>query len=332
MKKDGGWIFISHSHQDIQVVRKIRNRFEALGYEPLMFYLKCLNDHDEITDLIRREIDEREWFVYVDSENARSSAWVKSERKYIAGLQGKKVMTIDMNGDVLQQADQIARSLKVYIAYSAADRSLAQKISDALTAKDYLVIQQDENIRSDGFAGSWDMIESAANDGFVIVLVSQNSGRSSALLCEVNAAQKNNAKIIPVYVDDASLTPELMFVIGELQGVRISSEPGQQELEKILQQIEHRVDFYRSDFTMSAGFLGARTIHYPYVATIPAYTFWDCTQLERVYIPNCVTYISDKAFSPEQDVLILCQQGSYAESYCRLHDRRMEIVASADSQ
>lgn len=46
--KNGGWVFISHSHQDISLVRKIRNHLESLGFEPLMFFLKCLSDDDEI--------------------------------------------------------------------------------------------------------------------------------------------------------------------------------------------------------------------------------------------------------------------------------------------
>ncbi|MBQ4111381.1 MAG: hypothetical protein IJD38_01150 [Clostridia bacterium] len=62
--KQGGWIFISHSHQDIQKVRLIRNRLEEKGLEPLMFYLKCLSDEQEIEELIKREIDERDWFIY----------------------------------------------------------------------------------------------------------------------------------------------------------------------------------------------------------------------------------------------------------------------------
>ena len=42
----GGWVFISHSHQDIDLVRKIRNHFERLGFEPLMFYLKFISDNN----------------------------------------------------------------------------------------------------------------------------------------------------------------------------------------------------------------------------------------------------------------------------------------------
>jgi len=41
---EGGYVFISHSHQDIEKVRKIRNEMEDQGFEPLCFYLKCLTD------------------------------------------------------------------------------------------------------------------------------------------------------------------------------------------------------------------------------------------------------------------------------------------------
>ena len=63
----GGYIFLSHSHDDIDKVRKIRNHLEKDGFEPLCFYLKCLEDDSEIEDLIKREIDAREWFVFINS-------------------------------------------------------------------------------------------------------------------------------------------------------------------------------------------------------------------------------------------------------------------------
>ena len=66
-KTNGGYIFISHSHNDIEKVRKIRNLLEKDGFEPLCFYLKCLSNANEIEDLIKREIDAREWFIFVNS-------------------------------------------------------------------------------------------------------------------------------------------------------------------------------------------------------------------------------------------------------------------------
>ena len=124
MNKDGGWIFISHSHLDIDIVRRIRNKLEDRGFEPLMFFLKCLNDDNEIESLIKREINEREWFIYVESDNAANSRWVKSEREYIAQLSGKKVFTIDINGDITQQIENITRQLIVFISYAHKERTV----------------------------------------------------------------------------------------------------------------------------------------------------------------------------------------------------------------
>ena len=115
MNKDGGWIFISHSHLDIDIVRKIRNKLEDRGFEPLMFFLKCLNDDNEIESLIKREINEREWFIYVESENAAKSRWVQSERAYISQLSGKKVFTINVNDDITEQINNITKQLKIFI-------------------------------------------------------------------------------------------------------------------------------------------------------------------------------------------------------------------------
>ncbi len=329
MKKEGGWIFISHSHQDIEIVRKIRNRFEELGYEPLMFYLKCLNDKDEIADLIKREIDEREWFVYVDSKNARASDWVRSEREYISKLKDKKVITIDINDDVIKQADNIAKNLKVFISHVRRDSELADKIKNVLIEKDYLVLMDDSvSSEADLMQSVTKQIEFASREGFVIALITENINNSSWIEQEIVMAKESGAKIVPVYVDNAKLTPFIQHAIGDLQGVHISSDPTKEELLFIVSKIEHQIRFYKSDFSMSVGFSGARQIKYPYVASIPEYTFWDCESLERVIIPNCVTYISEKAFMENQDVLILCEKNSYAESFCLTHNIRYQIIES----
>ena len=77
------WIFLSHSNKDFAKVRLIRNYLEERSCRPLMFYLKCLSNDDEIDDLIKREIDCRTRFIICDSENSQASKWVQSEVKYI---------------------------------------------------------------------------------------------------------------------------------------------------------------------------------------------------------------------------------------------------------
>jgi len=56
---EGAWIFLFHSHKDFDKVSGVRNVLEGHGHHPLMFFLKCLGDDDEIDGLIRREISAR---------------------------------------------------------------------------------------------------------------------------------------------------------------------------------------------------------------------------------------------------------------------------------
>jgi hypothetical protein len=175
MNKDGGWIFISHSHLDIDIVRRIRNKLEDRGFEPLMFFLKCLNDDNEIESLIKREINEREWFIYVESDNAANSRWVKSEREYIAQLSGKKIFTIDINGDITQQIENITRQLKVFISYARKDRTIYEIIKQALLSRDFLVFDDNEiPVGVDFRRYIQTEIDESVRDGFVLLLVTEN--------------------------------------------------------------------------------------------------------------------------------------------------------------
>ena len=55
---EGAWVFVSHSHRDLEKVREIRNYLESKGRNPLLFYLKCLGDNDaRLPELIRDEIE-----------------------------------------------------------------------------------------------------------------------------------------------------------------------------------------------------------------------------------------------------------------------------------
>ena len=89
------WVFLSHSNQDFKILRKVRNRLEELNFRPLLFFLKCLEDDDEIFDLIKREIEARERFILCKSTNSLNSPWVQKEVDYIKAL-GRPYVTIDL--------------------------------------------------------------------------------------------------------------------------------------------------------------------------------------------------------------------------------------------
>ena len=105
MLNKGSWIFLSHSSHDIEKVRIIRNEFERLGHNPLAFHLKCLTDKTkdgkkELFDLIKREIEARDWFVFCESPEAKKSPNVALEHSYILNSGKDKIWSIDMTQDI----------------------------------------------------------------------------------------------------------------------------------------------------------------------------------------------------------------------------------------
>ena len=327
---NGGWVFISHSHQDIDKVRKVRNYLERLGFEPLMFYLKCLSDEDEIEELIKREIDEREWFIYADSPMARSSKWVRAELDYMQLRKKEKVFTIHLEEDLesqFREIDRIARQMKVFIVASRRDRYLSDKIRKKLMAQEMLVLSDEEMAAGELFMDSATaMIEDASRNGFVLLLITEGSANSEFIRREVHKALAAKAKLVPVYVGGAKLDPALLFEIGTIQGVTLSCEPSDEELDRVVEHILHRVEYYANDFTNSAGYRAARSISLPPISVIDNMTFWDCDNLECVYIPESVVYIAGDAFEDHPDILVKCCPGSYAHEYCVKNNIRFQLV------
>ncbi len=328
--KNGGWVFISHSHRDIEKVRRIRNQLEKLGFEPLMFYLKCLSDEDEIEELIKREIDEREWFIYADSPNARASKWVQTEREHIETHDGKRVFTVDLNADIdeqLRSIEHIARQMRVFLSYSHKDRALADRIREKLLERDMLVLDEESALAGEEWmTRAAENVEAAAKDGFIVFLVSESSLCSPWVKKEVFHAVKAGGKVVPVFIGKASFGPDILEFLGENQGVSIAEEPTDEELDKIVDLILHRVEYYDSDFTSSLGFRGAKTVRLPAISRIDNMTFWDAENLECVYIPDSVAYITPDAFAELPDILIKCSKDSYAERYCQKHGIRYEYT------
>ena len=329
--KQGGWIFISHSHQDIQKVRRIRNRLEELGLEPLMFYLKCLTDENEIVDLIKREINERDWFIYADSVNARGSKWVKTEREYIESLTGKNVFTINLDEDIEKQlaaVEHVAKQLKVYLSYSHRDRETAMRIRDAFLKKDLLVLSDVDM----AVGGLWaeqisDMIKDASRDGFVLLLITESTLRSQWIRQEIKLTIQMGGRIVPVLVGDVVLNDALLLSIGHIQAVRISEQPSDEELERVVNRIVQDVEYIKSDFRDTVGYRSARRVTLPEISRIDSMTFFECDNLEEVTVPDSVIYITPDAFEDHPHILVRCRAGSYAEAYCRRNGIRFEIIS-----
>lgn len=239
--RENGWVFISHSHKDVDSVRKIRNYLESLGLEPLLFYLKCLSDEDEIDDLIKREINAREWFIYMDSPNARASKWVKKEREIIESHPDKKVFNIDLNQDYESQKaiiDHIARQIKVYISCVCKDKRIFQSIREKLLNYDMQVWSDEELPSGEDWRKCihW-MINNTTHNGFVLVLLSEHSANSQFVKAEIELTKRQQGKIIPIYIGHPVVSKEIAEMIGDLQGYPISEDPTEDELELLVGNI-----------------------------------------------------------------------------------------------
>lgn len=104
MEHGGCYIFLSHASANINIVRRIRNEFESLGQNPIAFHLRCLDENykgrdEELWNLIYREIDAREWFVYCQSPEAKESDNVQKEYAYIKQAGKDKIGEIDITED-----------------------------------------------------------------------------------------------------------------------------------------------------------------------------------------------------------------------------------------
>ena len=243
---EGGYVFLSHSHSDIEKVREIRNALEEKGFEPLCFYLKCLNDDSEIEDLIKREIDAREWFVFANSENSRKSKWVTMEREYIKGAKNKKILSVDLDGDepVRSIVDKISHNLRVFLSSTAYDRAIASRFRKKLEEKDFLVFYEDNmNFSFDddvkGIVSS--AICEASQEGCVLVLVTESSVKSPHVLNEIEQAICLNGNVVPVIFGDVTLSLSMKLLISKSQWYHLPKNPTDEEISSVIDKIGAKI-------------------------------------------------------------------------------------------
>ena len=213
------YFFISHSHLDIEKVRIIRNVIEeTFFYEPILFFLKCLSDENELQDLIRREIGERIWFVYCKSENAERSKYVQQEREYLQKLldSGKRINVLEIELDKFEIWDkdchdyirkQIAyhiRTSKIFISYSHADAHVAREMRAELTERGFSVWMDTDMAAGASYAETIvsKIKENSYKDGVFLFLMTPQSSNNMLMQHEMRCAIDCGAMIVPVYLTD----------------------------------------------------------------------------------------------------------------------------------
>ena len=211
------WIFVSHSTLDLDKVRQVRNAIEVAGGEPILFFLKCLSDHDEINELIKREIEARNFFLLCDSSNARSSKWVRGEITHVNSLQEKKIEIIDLDADWQSQIsgiEAIVRHATVFMSYAHRDEGAIAPVRATLIANDFSVWDPSHDLRAgDSFAEQISSaIEDAAKFGFFIHFLSRASLESKWAAHELEEALSLGLRdrYIPILLEPQSAIADLM--------------------------------------------------------------------------------------------------------------------------
>ena len=200
------WVFVSHSTQDIDDVRRVRNEVEQQGGEPLLFFLKCVSDSDELDDLLKREIEARRYFLLCDSVAASASKWVKEEVSHVQSLPGKRFETIDLSAQWKHQVAAISRLLRdatVFPVYADADRSTVEPLLATLKSQEFSVF--DAFDRSVSLSKLGDEINSAIDrSGFLLHFLSSASLNSH--WCQLEAryfleSKERTSGYIPVLLE-----------------------------------------------------------------------------------------------------------------------------------
>ena len=141
-------VFLSHSHHDIEKVRKIRNILETLNCEPITFFLKCLDDKNaELEEFIKREIEARNIFIYCKSQNAEKSKWVQKELEHIKSFDSSRLYVLDLDESfeiglvsVLNEIVKILhRNTVILWGDMSRDTFVSDKLSKALITNGYRV-------------------------------------------------------------------------------------------------------------------------------------------------------------------------------------------------
>ena len=248
--KQGVWIFVSHSHRDLNKVRKIRDYLEQQGGNPLLFYLKCLNDDDlRLPELISEEIKARDWFVLCDSPNARASKYVSAEIELVKSEKSPKtIVTIDLAKSLPPQFSKLDSLIKrgtTFLSYAHQDRKMAEQIRISLQSHDFRVWAESDikpgAVLSDTIHRA---IDEAVLQGYVLVLLSQTSLDSHWCKEETEyafqcAAKSEKSNVIPVIIDP-SVHNFLPYDIARTQVFDLTTGSFETRMKELIEMLKTR--------------------------------------------------------------------------------------------
>ena len=228
IKRRDGWLFLSHSSRDLKLVRSIRNTLEDSGFQPITFFLKSVTDKKELDELIKREIDARRWFVFVNSENSQCSEWAKLELEY-AQSKNKEILFLDTTGNYRAQLEAFARRNTVFISHSMRDKKLVKTLKKQISRNDLQVLWNTKYLKD-----QWplEMKQQIRSAGIWVLLITENSINSHHVKQEIYLAIDKRKPIFVVRVGGACFNQEIEYALSRsnpVHEVALSQTPTREE-------------------------------------------------------------------------------------------------------
>ena len=199
------WVFLSHSNKDFEKVRRVRDMLENQHMRPLMFFLNCLNDDEEIDNLIKREIDCRTRFILCDSNEARNSKWVQKEVEYIKSKDRiLEIIDLDWSDDkILKKLNDFKRKATVFFSYNRINHKIAETVYKRLKKYDFRLFFDKFELTEGSFS---EIIQNelinAQKNGTIIVFLSNSEWMKYEIIKALEYDKQNDSKtIIPIITE-----------------------------------------------------------------------------------------------------------------------------------
>lgn len=240
-----GWIFVSHSTKDLDPVRRIRDYLETKSHHPLLFFLKCIRDTDELDSLIRREIEARTIFLLCDSPNSRAARWVQREVAFIKSLPDRHYEVVDLTLPWrAQQAilDRLSKHSTVFFSFAHADIDEVSAIYESLRPYDYSIFFERHDLQAgdDYQHRTENAIDEALSKGFFVFFASPPALErpTSFQSYELHRALQQRFKygvrnVVPVLIGEPSWRPDLPASISDYQLLDLRGMPPLEQAKRL---------------------------------------------------------------------------------------------------
>ena len=236
MRDDKLTIFLCHSGKDIERVRKIRDILEYLECEPIVFFLKCLDDDDaNLEEFLKKEIKARNIFLYCKSKNSENSKWVKTELEFIRSFDKARCYELDIESDFnlniiyfLYALSDIIRRNRVLVCCTPSEQDIGERILKycrdlGYKAKSIYDMRKEIYCNADNYEKSEEEIkleiDRYVNGGIFIWLISPTSAKKSTrhsrfpeYAYESYERGERKGIILPVVVKSTSFNKGTMLI------------------------------------------------------------------------------------------------------------------------